>query len=204
MGMNRFNFTNQENEFYRNHYDKFIYTAVAMMALIIIVASFLLYQVYNKPLPRFTAVAQNGKRLPLNAYPEPNLLSSTILTWARKAAVASYTFDFVNYNKQIQLARPYFTAAGWDAYQAAVQPIISRVTQNQLFVNSVVTAPPVIINQGDLPGTGYSWRVQIPFLVTFQSAETTRSQNYLVTLMIIKVPTTVNPDAIGIDKFTMT
>ncbi len=193
----------RDNFFYRDYYEKIIIAFIAIMGIAILISGVVLFQVFHKPLPRFTAVSTDGQRLALNAYDEPNLLSTTILTWASKAAVAAYTFDFVNYNNQMQLARPYFTPSGWDAYQSAVESVIQRITQNQLFVNGVVSGAPVISNQGDLPGSGYSWRVQIPFLVTYQSAESTKSRTYMVTLMIVRVPTTVNPDAIGIDKFSM-
>jgi len=203
MSLSRLDFKNKDNDFHRDHYDKVMITLIMVMIAAILASSVVLYQMFHKPLPRFAAVAQNGSHLNLNAYYEPNLLPTTIIAWASKAAVAAYTFDFVNYAKQTNAAKPYFTPGGWIAYQSAISQIITRITQNQLFVNGVVSGTPVIANQGDLPGSGYSWRVQIPFLVTYQSAEATKTQNFMVVLLIVRVPTTVNPDAIGIEKITM-
>jgi intracellular multiplication protein IcmL len=193
----------KNNLFYRDHYLKLMIGFISLVGFLVLVSSVVMYQVFHKPMPRFTAISADGQRRSLNAYLEPNLLSTTITTWASKAAVAAYTFDFVNYAKQLEFARPYFTEAGWGAYQAALAPLLQRVSQNQLFVNGVVVGDPVISNQGDLPGYGYSWRVQIPFLVTYQSAGSSKSQNFLIDMLIVKVPTTINPDSIGIDKFTM-
>jgi intracellular multiplication protein IcmL len=125
------------------------------------------------------------------------------LRWASKAATVAYTFDFVNYNTQTAAARPYFTEDGWQDYLNSVNNLINTIVQNQLFVNGVVSGAPVISNQGNIPGRGYVWRVQIPFLVTYQSANTTSKQNYFVIISIVKVPTYVNKQGIGIDQFVM-
>jgi len=84
-----------------------------------------------------------------------------------------------------------------------VDRLISTIVQNQLFVNGVVSGPPVISNQGPLPGKGYTWRVQIPFLVTYQSANTTTKRSFYVVITIVQVPTNINPQGIGIDQFVM-
>jgi intracellular multiplication protein IcmL len=192
-----------DNTFYRNHYFKLIIGMIAAIVLMLILVVVLLYQVSHRPLPQFVAESSDGKQLSLSAANEPNLLSSTLLAWANKAAVAAYTFDFVNYNKQIAAVRPYFTDAGWNDYQQSVASLISTITQNQLFVNGVVSGPPVISNQGDLPGLGYVFRVQMPFLVTYQSAQSSSHDSYTVIMTIVRVPTSKNPAGIGIEQFIM-
>jgi intracellular multiplication protein IcmL len=192
-----------DNNFYRNSYNSIIITLIAEIIILLVMVNVVMYQILHRHLPTFSAMAPDGKQLALMASIEPNLLSTTLVTWAEKAAVAAYTFDFVNYNKQIMLARPYFTDAGWNDYQNSIAGLISTITKNQLFVNGVVSGPPVIANQGVLPGRGYTWRIQIPFLVTYQSAEETSRATYTVVVTIVKVPTSINPQGIGIDQFIM-
>lgn len=194
----------RNNDFYRNSYNSIITALIVEIVVLLILVSVVLYQIFHRPLPLFTAATPKGQRMQLIASTEPNLLSSTLIRWASKAAVAAYTFDFVNYNKEIALARPYFTESGWQDYQSSVSGVIGVITQNQLFVNGVVSGTPVISNQGELPGRGYTWRIQIPFLVTYQSAEQTSQQSYIVVLTVVKVPTTQSPTGIGIDQFVMT
>lgn len=193
----------KKNEFYRNYYQKVFYVFTLSIIILLIAISVVFYQVLSRALPQFSAVTTDGHVMPLLPYNEPNLLPSTILRWASKAAVAAYTFDFVDYNREVELAHPYFTSGGWIAYQNAISDVIQRVTKGQLFVNGVVAGTPVITNQGDLPGMGYSWQVQIPFLVTYQSAEQVESKRYLVRMSIVKVPTELNADAIGIETFVL-
>ena len=190
-------------EWYIKYYHFFIFSLIVGIFLILLMLVLVLYQIHHRPLPQFSAVAPNGQEMILTSSNEPNLLSSTLIQWASKAAVAAYTFDFVNYNKQAALARPYFTEAGWVHYIDSIGGLIQTIKQNQLLVNGVVTGAPVISNQGVLPGQGYVWRVQMPFLVTYQSSEGTSKKSFTVIVTIVRVPTWKNPAGIGIDQFVM-
>lgn len=189
--------------FFANYYHYLIISMMVFIVLLIAIISFVLYQVDHQPLPTFTAAEPNGTKMDLTPYESPNLLPDTILQWAMHAATAAYTFDFVHYNQQIELAHPYFTDDGWNDYVGSVRNLLNTIVKNQLVVNGVVSGPPVISNQGPLPGIQYAWRVQIPFLVTYQSANTTSRQGFYVILSIIRIPTSKNPQGIGIDQFIM-
>lgn len=192
-----------DNLFYRRFYTYFLLGLMLLIVLLGVSVGMTLYQVLHRPLPQFTGVQANGEHMALTPFEEPNLLSDTLLRWAGKAASRAYTFDFVNYEAQIAQARPYFTEAGWSDFRAAISGVLSTIVQNQLFVTGVVAGAPVIVNQGPLPGKDYVWRVQIPFLVTYQSADTTSKSFYVVVLSIVQVPTSDNPQGIGIDQFIM-
>jgi len=195
---------NKKSDFYRDHYHHVLWGLMTIILFIAIAAGVLLEQLLHRPLPVFAAKqTTTGEILELMPYDEPNMLAITILKWASKAAVAAYTFDYLNYKAQIAAVRPYFTETGWKDYQQSVQELINSIVQNQLFVNSVVVGTPIISNQGPLPDIEYAWRVQIPFLVTYQSGSAVSKRNFYVVLNIIKIPTTENPQGIGIDQFVM-
>jgi intracellular multiplication protein IcmL len=191
------------NQFYINYYQTFFVIFIVAIFLALILVGVLLYQVSHRPLPVYTAIGPKGQTLRLTPEEEPNLLPPTLIKWASKAAVAAYTFDFVNYDKELSASRPYFTEAGWENYKASIANAVKTVRQNQLFVSGVVVGAPVIANQGDLPGRGYVWRIQLPFLVTYQSAESVSRRFYTVVLTVVRVPTWINSTAIGIDQFVM-
>ncbi len=193
----------EQNSFYASSYHSLMIVLVVEIVLVLILVGVVLYQVFHRPLPVFFAVTPNKQQMDLVPSYEPSRSSSTLTTWASKAAVAAYTFDFVNYQKEIALAHPYFTDKGWNDYQASIVKLIQTITENQLFVNGIVAGAPVISNQGELPGRGYTWRIQIPFLVTYQSAGQTSRANYTVVMTIVKVSTSINPAGIGIDQFVM-
>lgn len=193
----------KSNTFYRNNFNKFIFVLFIAIFVLLLMVLGVLYQVRTRPLPVFYAVSAEGQRISLVPNKEPNLLSDTILRWASKAAVTAYTFDFANYNAQLDAARPYFTDVGWNGFRNSITGVINSVVQKQLFVNGVVSGPPVISNEGVLEGYGYAWRVQIPFLVTYQSANSTSRSSYTVIMTIVKIPTATNPQGIGVDQFVM-
>lgn len=193
----------RDNSFYSKYYAYFFWGMMFIIFLLIGMIGFVLYQAYHRPLPVFSAIQPSGEKMSLTAFEEPNLLPDTIIRWANKATTNAYTFDFVRYNSQLAAARPYFTSAGWQDYLVSVDPLIKTIVQAQLFVNGVVNGTPVISNQGSLPGQGYTWRVQIPFLVTYQTANAPTQVKFIVVLTIVRVPTNINPQGIGIDQFVM-
>lgn len=193
----------RDNHFYRHYYQWLLWSVLIVIGIILAALVWMVYEVSHRPLPVFYAKAPNNNQLQLTASLSPNLYSSTIITWASKAAVAAYTFDFANYNTQLSAARPYFTEAGWASFRSSVAPAIASVVQKQLIVSSVVNGAPIISNQGPLADYDYVWRVQLPFLVTYQAAEGVSQNNYTVILTIIKVPSNINPAGIGIDQFIM-
>lgn len=189
--------------FYREYYQGFLIILIIMIVIMLTLAGVVLYQVTHKPQPLFYAVAPNNNQLALVSHDGPNLRPETLSQWASKAAVAAYTYDFANYNKQLAAARPYFTPAGWESYQSSISGLIQSVIKNQVFVNGVVIGAPVITAQGDFTGQGYAWRIQLPFLVSTLTAEVPDIKKYTVILTIVKVPTNINPAGIGVDQFVM-
>jgi len=196
-------YASKDNAFFKQNYHLFFYALMAIFGLLLVLLAMVSYQIVSRPLPQYTAALPNGQIKKLNPSIEPNLLPETILRWASNAAATSYTFDFVNYNEQINRARPYFTEAGWKDYKQSISGLIATIVQNRIFVYGVVSGTPVISNQGPLPGKGYVWQVQIPFLVTYQAGETSSDRRFIVRLNLIEVSTSISPQGIGIDQFVM-
>lgn len=193
----------RDNAFYRDHYHHVIMAMIASFGIMLLAVAVLLYQTLYRPLPAFRAVKADKQVMKLVPFIEPNLLPGTLLRWSSKAAIAAYTFDFNLYGKQLAAVRPYFTDAGWEDFSRSINPLIETIRQNQLFVYGVVTGVPVISNQGSLPGSGQAWRVQIPFLVSYTSANKTDTRKFYVAMTLIRVPTRQNPQGVGIDQFVM-
>lgn len=191
----------RDNTFYRDNYSRFIYFVVGVSVCVLLLVFVVFYQLANRPLPSFKAVQPDGKSMTLISFNEPNLLPDTVIRFASKAAVIAYSFDFVHYNDQLNEARPYFTTAGWKEFVSSINPVVSQIKAGQLIVNAVVAAPPVISNEGPLPGVGESWRIQVPLLVAFQSDREIVKTKYIVVITLIRVPTSVNSQGIGIDQF---
>ena len=70
-----------------------------------------------------------------------------------------------------------------------------------MVVSAVLTGAPVITNKYVSPAGRYTWEVQMPILVTYQSANDRINQNFLVILEIRRISTLDNVYGVGISKF---
>lgn len=197
-------YLSKDLDYYRRFYPVVIILTMIIILLIIMMSFVLIYQLQHRPIPKFYAMQSSGKEKLLKSYEAPNFLPETITRFASKGTTAAYTFSFNRIEADLALAQPYFTASGWTAYRDSVQGLTNTVLANQLTVNAIVYGTPIITNQGELPDLGYTWRVQIPLLVVYQSASAVTTQKYYVIVTIVKVPTYINPRGIGIDQFVMT
>src|SRR5580704_16000336 len=62
------------------------------------------YIVTHPPSPQYFATTINGRITPLVPLDQPNMPPSTLLQWANAAAIAAYTYNFVNYRQELQSA----------------------------------------------------------------------------------------------------
>lgn len=133
---------------------------------------------------------------------KPNVPMSTVLVWANEAAAAVYSYDFVTYQKQLQTASQYFTPEGWQTYMTALTASgnLDKVVAHKMVVSAVDTGAPIILSQGELAGR-YSWKVQMPLLVTYQNASIYQEQHLVITMLIVRTSPIENTRGLGIQQF---
>lgn len=149
--------------------------------------------------------ATTGKNVDvrLRALRQPNLTTDALIHWAIEAATACYNFDFYNYQQSLEAIRIYFTPTGYDSFLQALRlsGTLRDIESKRLVVSGVLTNTPVILKEGALTGGSYAWKIQLPMLVTYQSASDKRKQNIVLTLMIAHVPTLESAKGVGIASF---
>jgi len=192
------------NSFYRDSYRRVLVVLLISIVINISLAAVLVYMVTHPPLPRYFATSINGRITPLFALDEPNQSDSAVLQWANQAAIAAFSYNFVNYREELQAASGFFTGAGWKQFLDALQESnnLDAVKAKKLIVSAVATRAPIILRKGVLNGR-YSWRVQMPILVTYQSASEFSQSNNIVTMLIRRVSTLNSPRGIGISQFVV-
>lgn len=192
------------NEFYRDGQRKLVLVLLVSILINLILASMLVYIITHPPAPKYFATSINGRVTPLFPLNEPNQSDSAVLQWANQAAIAAYTYNFVNYRNELQAASGFFTADGWTQFLNALQASnnLDAVKAKKLVVSAVATRAPIILQKGIL-NNRYSWRVQMPILVTYQSASEFSQQNNVVTMLITRVSTLNSPRGIGIAQFVV-
>jgi len=192
------------NAFYRDNYRKLVFILTLGFIAIVILAAGLLYSLTHPPEPRYFAVSQEGRIIPLVPLKEPNLSNAALLQWATQASVAAFSYNYVNYREAIQASRDNFTDKGWQTFASAFNASnnLSAVIAKKLIVSAVPIGVPVIIEQGLKYGV-YAWRVQIPLLVTYQSPSDLISDKFRVDLLIVRQSTLQSVRGIAIAQFVM-
>jgi intracellular multiplication protein IcmL len=192
------------NEFYRDGQRRIMMVLFISILLNFILSSLLFYLLTHPPAPKYFATSLNGRITPLYPLSEPNQSDSAILQWANQAAIAAFTYNFVNYREELQASSGFFTSEGWTQFLNALQESnnLDAVKAKKLIVSAVATRAPIILQKGVLNGR-YSWRVQMPILVTYQSASEFSQQNNVVTMLITRVSTLNSPRGIGIAQFVV-
>lgn len=190
------------NHFYRDNYRRVLSALLLMVVINVGLVGVVLYQVSHRPSPEYFATSADGKITKLSPLSTPVVPTHELLQWANTAAVAVNTYTFVNYRKELQTASEYFTPDGWRNYQKALKDSgnLDMVTSRRLIATAVATGAPVVIDQGLISGR-YAWKVQIPLLVTYESASTNIKQPITVTMIITRVPVLNIPKGIAIAQF---
>lgn len=190
------------NNFYRDNYRRVMTLLLVMMLVLLCLIGTLIYVVLHRPEPKYYATTQSGHVLQLVPLNEPILSSTAILNWASEVATATYTYSFVNYRDKLQALEPDFTKNGWTNFMKGMQDSssLSAVEKRKLVVSAVVAGTPVIANQAVLSGR-YAWKVQVPILVTYQSASEKYQNTYTVTMVILRDATLQNIKGVAIEQF---
>lgn len=168
----------------------------------LIIGGFLYFSYIHPMEPSYFSTSVNGQVAQLSPLDEPNTSDSVVRQWANIAVVDTYTYDFVNYAKSLEQNSQYFTDNGWYTLLRSLNDSnnLPTVIRKKLVVSAVALKPPSILMKGLLNGV-YSWRIQIPMLVTYQSASEFIQQYLLVNLLVTRISTLENPKGLGIDQF---
>lgn len=190
------------NDFYRDNYRRIVTILLLAFFTICLLIGSLVYVLTHPPAPKYFATSTSGRIVPLVPLDQPNLSTAALLQWANTAAVAAFTYNFVNYRQELQAASEFFTADGWDAYLQSIKSSdnLVAVIQKKLVVSAVATGAPIINQQGVVDGR-YTWQVQMPLLVTYQSLSQITEQSLMVNMVITRISTLDSPRGIGIAQF---
>lgn len=192
------------NDFYQDGQRKLTFILLLSIAVNLLLVLLLSYLLTHPPKPKYFATSINGRITPLFALDEPNQSDSAVLQWTNQAAIAAFTYNFVNYRTELQASSGFFTASGWTQFLKALKESnnLEAVKAKKLIVSAVATSAPIILQKGVLNGR-YSWRIQMPILVTYQSASEFSQQNNVVTILVTRISTLNSPRGIGIAQFVV-
>ncbi len=185
-----------------------VYFRIVIVSTVVIIglmaATF--WRIQNPEEPKYFQVQiEQGKKqfTQVQSYNARLLSRDDLLLWVQEVVGNIYTFNAITYQQRFNdiLAKD-FTPDGADSFRQVLNDsqLLKQVTTQQLNLTSIVSDQPVILREGFLLGE-YSWKVQMPVLLTFESASETTTKRIIVTVLIINVPTEESPQAVAIQEF---
>jgi intracellular multiplication protein IcmL len=192
------------NEFYKDSYRRVMLALLfsVIMNVWLVIAAVYLYT-YTPP-PKYFATSIDGRYTPIVALDVANQSDASVLQWANQAAIAAYSYNFVNYREELRAASGFFTGEGWQQFVNALEQSnnLDAVKAKKLIVSAVATGAPIILQKGLLNGR-YAWRIQMPVRVTYQSANEFTQNDNIITLLVTRVSTLNSPRGIGISQIVV-
>lgn len=196
------------NYFYYDSYRRLMRVFLWLLVVLIILIGTLFYERAQIPTPIYFATTTDGYPVKLLKLKEPNLQPAALLEWAVEAATESYSFNFVNYRKALQNARIYFTRNGYENFLEALKASnnLIAVKNRKLVVSARKNGEAIILKDSSMDPNlsaegAYTWQVQVPMILTYQSAAEEFVQNIVLTMVITRVSMLESLDGLGIDSF---
>jgi intracellular multiplication protein IcmL len=191
------------NQYYRDGYRALLQLALLEAAIIIGLIFAIFFVIHtNQPENRYFATTEDGRLIPMISLDQPNLSAPALMSWVAQSSTEVMTFGFNDYRRRLQESSRNFTRRGWESFTQALQRsrIIEMVEANQQVLSAAPRGAPVMQSEGLVNGR-YQWTVQLPMVVTYQSGSMTRSDNLMVTIVVVRVPRLESSNGVGIEQW---
>ena len=192
------------NNFYRDNYRRIMKLLLILTATLVVMIAIIFYLLAHRPQPKYFATTQAGRVLELIPLSTPMLSSTALLNWASELATATFTYNYLNYRQQIGALQPNFGANTWKDFLTELRNNgnVDAMVKRKLLVTAVPSGSPVILSQGNLNGR-YTWKVQVPILAKYVSANDSYQTQYLVTMTIVRVSTLENQNGVAVSQYVV-
>lgn len=169
--------------------------ASSILALILMVIA-----INHESPPRYVAIDNDDRIVKLYPLHEPVLTDAAVSAWTSNVVVDTFSTDFLNYRRLLKTSKPFFTDKGWvdfsDLYEKEFVDLIKKFSAVS---RAVPKGAPVVEGKGMMDGA-YTWKLSQPFLVEYFSGTKSRAYDYMFTVYVQRVPTSVNPMGIAISR----
>ncbi len=193
---------------YETYQKAFRFSAIAnvIMGIATVTSIAMAWGAYSsQPEPRYFATREDGGIIPLVAVSSPFLNNGQVTNFAVEAVTRALTMDFKNWREDLAQASEYFQRPeGWNNFLTAIDEsgTLDFVRNKRLISNAVANGATIIDDGVDARGR-YSWTVQIPLKVTFESANERSVEDMMAEVIVSRLPTWESSKAVGITRITM-
>lgn len=159
---------------------------------------------HHPPIPHYFYT--DGKGTPREVYPldSPVMSDSDLILWTVRSVCAVFAINFKDYRSQLNLASEHFTDRGWVAYASEFKRVgnFEKIRVSRLMGSAVPEKAPLINSQGVI-GNLYTYKVEVPLVVTFENDNVTNPQHLIVSAVVIRTIAPDHPDGVAIDQISI-
>lgn len=143
------------------------------------------------PKYRYIPVSNAGAVCEVAAEDSPRVTPIMVIEWAKNTALASYTYDYVNWRETLEaVGNSWYTEKGKRAFRSALASSrnLDRVIQGRYIIRAAVIRNPVIVESHP-----DSWIVDVPISIEFHTGAQQQAQSrqtFAARVTVVRVPAT--------------
>ncbi|MCF6766278.1 type IVB secretion system apparatus protein IcmL/DotI [Thiotrichales bacterium 19S3-7] len=189
----------KRNDFYKQNFKRL--TTVLLVSCILNIGLFvgLMFTIASKPQPNYFAVTENGRLLQLKGTQTAQITDSMVVSWVSQIVPKLYALDFLNYRSQLNDINKYFTSYGWTSYSTAFKAVLDQIVKDKLVTRATLQDVPVVTAKGAINGI-MAWKVQVPVMINFQQGKKEQTNEFILSLTIMKNQNTESGELLGISQ----
>lgn len=195
------------NSFYRDNYRRLTLLLILFLLAIVFLTYLIYYEYTHRPAPRYFATNIQGEVIELKPMYQAGLSNDYILAWSKRAIEAAWGFDYINWQKQLEMAQDiYFTPkGGFDFVLALHKSKNLETVKQQKYIVTAKSGDAVIKSQGMYKSgpmkNRYAWIINLPIKVTFHRPPNTQiSAAFDMTMEIVRSSALIDKKAKFIDS----
>jgi len=196
-----------QDDFYRDSFTKVVLVIIAMVIGIALTVAMACYLYLHQPAPKYFHTDNEFRIVASIPIDKPSLKNPEVLQWVSNIVSKVFIYDFNHYQSQLERAKPYFTADGWQNFlnQLNIYANETKVESGKMFVSGVPAGAPIILNDSSIGGLvsgRYAWLVQIPVDINYAYAGSDQQlpQTLTLRIMVVRVPDLDNLDGVAIEN----
>ena len=108
------------NSFYREGQRRVLVIFLMSLLTNFLLVFILIYLIMYPPSPDYFPVGISGHVVSIVPLDEANQSDDAVLQWSSQAAMASFSYSYVDYRDELQASSQFFTADGWGQFLHAL------------------------------------------------------------------------------------
>ena len=193
---------NNRRAFYRDRSRLMMLTFMFSFLANVLLATACVLFVFFPPPAQFIVAYPDGRLIQVQPLSEAVRSNPQIVAFASNAVATVNSFDFVNFQTQLQNAAQYFTFSGWASFKQQLEASgnLDYVSNNRLVSTATPAQVPQIVEQAEINGR-YTWKVRVPIIIAYSGPNVERNVSQVVTMLIQRAPFSEVPNGVGIVQY---